>query len=263
MILSSGGLDTFYVDESHDKTLYVVTSIAIPFLRPRAGNWFIAWPEHFEAAKAWRKQIAENLKIPASKELHGTKLMSGRGNYLYGQRQIPREDAAYFYRSILQEINFIPDGSIITVAGIRGPTMYGEDRLTRVMHALFQRMRSQCHARQVNAMTFFDQGHQEYRDLYRKARVNLLTGSRYGATRNLPLSMFVEDANEKNSKHCIFTQVADIIAFSALSKIRAERKLLDQEQLDLGFSTLYDAIPRGVLNAKASRQGDGIVRLDT
>ncbi len=80
-------------------------------------------------------------------------------------------------------------------------------------------------------MTFFDQGHQEYRQLYRMAQVHLPTGSMLGswgakATKNMPLDMFVKDANEKNSKYCFFTQVADIIAYAAFLKIKGERNEL-------------------------------------
>lgn len=94
---------------------------------------------------------------------------------------------------MLEWINWIPNASVITVVGQRGYQMYGHDRLERVMYAFFQRMRNQCVARSVNAMTFFDQGHPEYRRLYRRARINLPTGSMFRlATRNLPLDMFVK-----------------------------------------------------------------------
>ena len=141
MILRAGGMDVFYIDESHDSALYAVTAIAIPFLRKIADTWNIVWPDYLQAAQAWRKQIASDLHIPLGKELHATKLVSGRGNYLYGNRQFTKPDAVAAYRSILRWINFIPDASVITVVGRRGPQMYGHDRLQRVMYALFQRMR--------------------------------------------------------------------------------------------------------------------------
>lgn len=148
------------------------------------------------------------------------------------------------YRQILGDVDFVPDGSIITVVGTRGPQMFGHDRLERVMYALFQRMRLQCNARRVNAMVFFDQGHPEYRALYRRATVNLPTGSHYNIEpRNLPLDMFVKDGNEKNSKFCQFTQLADLVAYAALAKLRHERNEMEPEQQALGLHTLYDALP--------------------
>jgi len=146
--------------------------------------------------------------------------------------------------------------------------MYGHARLQRVMYALFQRMRKQCKSRNVNAMVFFDQGHPEYRRLYRRACVSLPTGSMFGAwtsglQQNMPLDMFVKDGNEKCSKDCLFTQISDLIAFAAFSKVRSERKMLTPDQIRFGMGNLYNAIPTEILNAKASFAAprDAIVRL--
>jgi len=267
MLLRNGGMDIFYIDESHDSRIYAVTAIAVPFLRNNGDHWSIAWPDYLDAAKSWRKRIGSELHIPLSKELHGTKLVSGRGRFLYGKRQFEKSDAADAYKKIMSWIDFIPDASIITVTGTRGAQMFGHERLERVMYALFQRMRRQCNdsARYVNAMAFFDQGHPEYRRLYRRARINLPTGSMFGLqTRNLPLDMFVKDANEKTSHHCLFTQAADLIAYSALQKIRHERGLLEAEPAELRLHELYDALPKSKINLRANsgRPNDGIVRMD-
>lgn len=262
MILRPGGIDVFYIDESNDRNLFAVTAVAVPFIRNVDGVWNITWPDHLAAAKEWRRAIASDLKIPASKELHGTKLVGGRGNFIVGSRQIPKDEAAVVYREILSRIAFVPPESVITVVGSRGPEMYGHGRLLRVLHALFQRMRRQCEARRVNAMVFFDEGHNEYRELYRRAMVNLPTGSMFGGSRNLPLDMFVKDGNMKNSRHCVFTQVADLMSYAALSKIRHERKEMQEDQIANQLHTLYDAIPVGIRNLKASAgAADGIVRM--
>jgi hypothetical protein len=262
MLLRSGGMDVFYIDESHDKTIYAVTAIAVPFLRKENSIWQISWPDHLQAAKSWRRAIADTHKIPASKELHGWKLVSGRGNYLYGNRKLPPANAAEIYRAILKSVDFIPEASVITVTGVRGRALYGHERLERVMHALFQRMRRQCidGSRWVNAMTFFDEGHPEYRSLYRRAMVNLPTGSLFGPARNLPLDMFIKDGNFKNSKHCLFTQLADLISYAALSKVRHERGLMEAPQEALGIHTIYDGVPDAIKNLKAGGK-DGIVRI--
>lgn len=260
MYLKSGGMDVFYIDESNDRTLFAVTAVAVPFLRSDNRIWQIAWPDFLAAAKDWRKAVAHHLKIPASKELHAWKLVSGRGNYLFGKRQLPKGSAADVYKNILSNATFLPPASVITVVGTRGPQMYGHERLERVMYALFQRMRTQCDKRNVNAMVYFDQGHDEYRKLYRKACVRLPTGSRFGATRDLPLNMFVEDGNEKNSKHCLFTQLADLISYAALAKVRFERGEMLAEQQGIGLQTLYDGVPDAIKNLKAGG-ADGIVRL--
>lgn len=255
-------MDVFYIDESHDKTVYCVTAVAVPLLRKVDNLWRVAWPDYLAAAKNWRRRVAENQKIPVSKELHGWKLVSGRGNYLYGNRKLPLEQAADTYKAILGAVDFVPPSSVITVTGVRGRKLYGHERLERVMHALFQRMRRQCvdNARYVNGMVFFDEGHPEYRALYRRSTVNLMTGSFFGPARNLPLDMFVEDGNFKNSKHCLFTQLADLISYAALAKVRHERGILDPDQEALGIHTVYNGVPGGIKNLKAGGK-DGIVRI--
>lgn len=255
-------MDVFYIDESNDRHLFAVTAVAVPFLRNADNLWQITWPDHLASAKQWRRGISADLKIPLSKELHGTKLVGGRGNFLFGKRQLKPQDAPSVYKEILRRATFLPPASVITVVGERGQEMFGHERLELVMHALFQRMRRQCDARSANAMVFFDQGHAEYRALYRRAMVNLPTGSRFGAPRNLPLDMFVKDGNEKNSANCLFTQLADLIAYAALAKRRHERGMLDPTQEANGLHTMYDALPAAVRNLKASGQfGDGMVRL--
>lgn len=266
MILPSNGLDIFYIDESHDNQVYVVTAVAIPFLRPVRGQWTIVWRDYFDDAKRWRQQINQHLQIPVEKELHGLKLASGRGNFFRGQHNFDRPRAAGVYRSVLRNLSFLPDASVMSVAARRGGQfLYGNVRLEAAMHALFQRMRSQCLFNRVGAMTFFDQGHPEYRTLYRKAQVYLPTGSLYSTqTRNDPLSMFFEDANEKDSKHCWFTQIADLIAYVAFLKVKDELGQLTPWQTAYNWGTAYSAIPQSVLNLNAQKYvtpRDAIVRL--
>ena len=145
MLLRSGGLDIFYIDESNDSHIYVVTAIAVPFLRETAGIWNIVWPDYLQAAKEWRRRIRDALDIPVSKELHGVKLASGRGRYFRGKFSFDRPKAGAVYREVLRLADFLPDASIITVRAQRGGrALYGATRLEAAVHAIFQRMRSQC-----------------------------------------------------------------------------------------------------------------------
>lgn len=269
MRLRDGGIDIFYIDESHDNHCYVVTAIAIPFLRKMNGIWTITWQNHFDAAKAWRNQLRQQFNVPASKELHGVDLASGRGNYNYGKYNFSRAKAANIYRNVLALISFVPSGSVVSACAHRGNHLYGHDRLEASLYALFQRMRRQCDAKNVNAFVFFDQGHPEYRTLYRKAQVYLPTGSRLGIwasgapTQNLPLDMFTKDANEKNSKHCHFTQAVDLIAYAAFMKMKHEKNRLTAWQQNYALGNLYDSLHASLKNTRASNRApqDGIVRL--
>lgn len=269
MRLSSGGIDIFYIDESHDNKFYVVTAIAVPFLRQVNNVWTLTWPQHFEQARAWRRRIKNELGIPTSKELHAVKLASGRGNFLLGKHNFNKPKSGSVYRKILKSIDFLPDHSIISVCAPKSHYLYGNYRLEAALYAIFQRMRKQAQARNVNAFVFFDQGHPEYRTLYRKAQIYLPTGSTQGrwargtATENFPLNMFLKDANEKDSKHCFFTQTADIIAYAAFLKIKSESGTLSDWQSQYGYGNIYNSIPNKLINTKASYvpPKDGIVRL--
>ena len=260
MILLDGGIDVFYIDESNDATNYVVTAIAVPFLRKHDAVWRFVWNDYLSASRQWRQRLSAAHKIPIRKELHGSNLAKRRGNYKYGKRQFTEDEAVAAYSFALSELTFVPEASIISVSGHRGRTMYGSGRLLRVMHALFQRMRLQCRARNVNAITFFDEGHPEYRSLYRQAQVFLPAGTKSGETINRPLDMFIKDGNMKDSKYCNFTQITDLVSYCVLQKTRVERGQADKALPRI--AALYDNIPRRTLNTKvSSNPADGIVRL--
>ena len=264
-----GGIDVFYIDESHDNRLYVVSALAIPLIRPTDAGMRIVWADYFEAMKIWRKEIADHVDIPKKRELHGVKLASGRGNFYKGRYNFSRAKASGAYRRILRSLTFLPEGAIMSASATRANPLYGNTRLSAAMYALFQRMRTQCAARRVNAIVFFDQGHPEYRKLYRQAQVFLPTGSRLGgwdggaATRNMPLDMFFKDGNEKSSKECFFTQVADLIAYSAFLKRKHEEGQLTDWQSAYNLGNLYDEIPRDKINTLVYQRNprDGIVRV--
>jgi hypothetical protein len=269
MHLRPGGIDIFYIDESHDGNVYVVTAISVPLLRQVEGQWTFVWPNHFQGAQAWRKFGKDHLDVPTSKELHAVKLASGRGNFRLGKHSFERPRACAVYRRFLESVDFLPARSIMSVAAYRTSYLYGGERLDAAMHALFQRMRRKCEGARTNALTFFDQGHPEYRKLYRKAQKYLPTGSKIGswqsgaATRNLPLDMFLKDANEKNSKHCYFTQLADLVAYAAFLKVKAERGMLEEWQERVSAHNIYASIPPSLLNiaASGSKHRDAIVRI--
>lgn len=268
MELPPGGLDVCYIDESVDSDLYVMSCVAIPFLRQHEGVWSVVWDDAFQHVRGWRRGLRLAHTIPATKELHGSKLLAGRGRYQSGQHQLSRAAAARAYGFALSTLSFLPDRSIITVTGRPGRSLYGHSRLEAVLFALLQRMRRAAEASQRVGFVFFDEGHGEYRRLFRKARAYLPTGSSRGdwgdgqLTRNLPLENFTKDANFKESHHCYFTQIADLVSYAALLKLRAERGELTDWQQSQAAGALYSMIPTRALNTLASRSDPlGIVRL--
>lgn len=118
----------------------------------------------------------------------------------------------------------------------------------------------------MNGLVFFDEGHVEYIGHFRRAQKYLLTGSARGAwdggraTVNLPLSMFPKDGNFKKSDLSYFLQIADLVAYAARLKLEQERGLLSAKRARRGHGGAYDAIPREVINLRATaRRNDGIV----
>lgn len=268
MQLESGGIDVYYIDESMDADTFAMSAVPIPLLRCVEGSWTFTWENQFQRIRDWRRRASALYGLPVRSELKGSKLASGRGRYRSGEHQFSREQAATVLRSMLSDLSFLQAGGIITVIGDRNSRLYGHSRLEALLFALLQRMRTACARSQRRGLVFFDEGHGEYRTLYRKARVYLPTGSHQGAwrsgssTRNIPLDNFTKDANFKQSQHCFFTQLADIISYAAFLKAKSARgRLVDwQQACDLG--TLYDSIPTNTLNLMASRRDpQGIVRL--
>lgn len=267
--LPEGGIDAWYIDESTDADILAMTAIAIPFMRLIDGNWMITCDDHFDAVRAWRRDLRSAHGIPVNKELKGTKLIAGRNRYLRGKHSLRPEAGVAAYMDALFRLSFLAPSSIITVTGAPSATLYGHGRLEAILFALLQRMRTASEKSKRAGMIYFDEGHGEYRKLYRKARIYLPTGSARGswsdgrAAKNLPLNNFVGDANIRESEHCHFTQVADLVSFAALNLRRDERGTLSKESKVLGVHQLYDAIPVEALNRKAAGNDTtrGIVRL--
>jgi hypothetical protein len=266
--LPNDGIDVFYVDESTDSNIIAMVSLAVPFLRPVSGTWTIVWEDQLENVKQWRKNLSQNFGIPITKELKGSDLLSGRGQFLSPGHQRMGATPIKAYREALSTLTFLPPMSVVVVVGVPTSKLYGHTRLEASLYALLQRLQKACSVNARAGMMFFDGGHDEYRKVYRKARKFLPTGSSQGgwasgqSTKSIPLTNFTKDANIKDSKHCWFTQVADLISFSVLLKIRAERGLLTPSQAQSNAGNLFEAIPVSCLNTKASsRDPKGIVRL--
>lgn len=263
-----GGIDVWYIDESTDTDYFAMSAISVPFLRTVDGTWTLVWEGQYANLRDLRRDLRRQHGIPVKKELKASKLVAGRGRYANGAHQLSALAGANAVRWTLSNIGFLQPRSIISVCAKRTTNLYGHTRLEATLFALLQRMRTATEKNGRNAFVFFDEGHGEYRKIYRRARIFLPTGSALGGwsagkVRNLPLTSFTKDANFKQSEHCFFTQLADLLSFSVLAKIRHENGTLPAAQVPLGTHTLYDAIPAHVLNLQASTSDPlrGIVRL--
>lgn len=270
MLLQPGGMDICYIDESMDNDVFAMVCITVPFLRQVEGVWTIIWPSHFEGVKNWRRYLRNTHGIPMNKELHGQKFASGRGRYRMGKQQFGRPAAAAVFRDMLSRLDFLPDSSIISVVGTKDSNLYGMTKFEATLLALFQRMRTATSRANRNGLVFFDEGHGEYRKLYRKSLIYLPTGSMYGgwgdgrAVRNMPMDNFTKDGNIKQSRVDYFIQVADMVSYALHLKIKGEIGTLTDWQREGDLGTLYNSIPVAKLNRRASRFDParlGIVRL--
>jgi len=267
------GLSTFYADESDDQRTFVMAVVCIPTITHLPTNYAATrlrmdWDDFLAGAKEWRGKLKAQFNVPRSKELKGSKIATGRNRYDGDKHPIYGYRATQLYRFALQSLDFLPDQSVFSVSAPRGYKLYGHTRLEAAMYATLQRMQSQMRAESRTAMLFFDEGHAEYRDMYRRACVHLPTGSSMGAwssgakSKNIPLSNVIKDANFKDSKKSYFVQIADLVAYATLVKARKEAGTLSDKEVRLDIGDIHDFIPRRILNDKVdSNTSDGIKRL--
>jgi hypothetical protein len=259
MLLPYGGIDVWYVDESSDNRYVAACAVSVPFLRRDTnGLWHVVWGDEFKKVQAFRLNLRAQHGVPARKELHALNLASGRGSYRgKGKPRFGKRAGASVYLWTLQNLNFLQPTSIISVVAQRGKKLYGYGELEAVMYALFQRMQRQSDTTGRVGFTFFDQGHAEFRTLYRRARVHLPTGSALGGwasglSKNIPMSSFVKDGNEQDSRHSLYVQIADLVTYAALLRIRKRYGGLTPWQTRFGLGDAYDAIPVQVCNLRAA-----------
>lgn len=262
------GLTTFYADESDDKKTYVISAIAIPTLGATVADCPIEWHNYLIKSQEWKADLRDKYGIPVRKELKGSKLATGRNAYQARGKRLHGVKAVQAYAHALRGLDFLPSGSVFSVTCERSRSLYGYTKLEAALYATFQRMQRKCEADKLAALIFFDEGHGEYRQLFRKAKKHLPTGSRQGdwgdgaSSKSMPLINMLEDANFKDSKQSIFVQIADLVAYATLQKIRREQGRQSEREKELWFGSLHDQIPRRVLNKRVDALGsDGIKRL--
>lgn len=259
------GLTTFYADESDDKSVYVIACVAVPTLVHKSGAVENRWSDYYQKVRDWRQMLKAQHNIPVAKELKGSKLATGRNRYDGGANSIQNQAAYNAYSNALQSLSFLPDGSVFSVCAPRSYKLFGYTRLEAALYAMFQRMERQLTSKNRFGLIFFDEGHAEYRTLFRKACAYLPTGSRLGqwasgaTTKNIPFAHAIKDANFKDSKQSHFIQIADLVAYATLLKAKKLAGALSPREATLGLGDIHDHIPRQILNTRVQTGGiDGI-----
>jgi hypothetical protein len=127
MYLKPNGIDVFYVDESVDSQLFIVSAVTISLLRPEElGPYRFVWEDYFDLYTGFRSDLRKTHGIPVRKELHASKLASGRGAHGKNGHQLGSNAGAALFRWILQRLDrFLPPFSVITVTA-NGERQSGE-----------------------------------------------------------------------------------------------------------------------------------------
>ena len=263
--IPNGGIDIFYIDESAGNGCFVMASLRVPYVRGDAnGTAEIVWQEHYEKATSWRRALSKAHKIKFRSELHGSELLTSKGRLHISGKSLNREQALDTYVGAMRSLGWLPDMSLIVAAATDQTQLFGQTKMVAALTGLLQRLERHTHYARTSGMVFFDEGHREYLIAYRKAQKYLPVGSALGGwpdgqTMNKPLKFFIEDGNPKSSKDSYLIQIADLVAYAALQKIKAERGLLSQKRLDRGHHLLFDEIPMRVRNTRVQpARGDGI-----
>lgn len=259
------GLDIYYIDESAGDGHFISTAVRVPFFRPDAKGWQIVWEDHLAKAEAWRRNLSRNHHIKFREELHAHKLLKCAGCYHKTGRNLSPTEAHAVYEDALATLTFLDPSSILTTHATTKSSLYGTRGIEASIVALLQRMRTQCDVEKRNGMVFFDEGHDEYINMYRRAVRHLQTGSAQGAwnsgalTRNIPLAMFTKDANIKRSHYSYFIQAADLVAYSVLQKMKEEAGVLTSKRVQREHHKLYDFVPQASINLRVTnKRKDGI-----
>lgn len=262
--IPNGGMDFFYIDESATNNIFIMASVRIPVLRSVGGVAKIVWPEYYEKATAWRRELSKKHGLKFREELHGAHMLTGKALIHKANRILGKEESVTVYRDALTTLTFLPDSSVMAAASTSVSNLMGQTKMTATMTALLQRIRRQSDAENLCGLVFFDEGHDEYFHAFRKAQKYLPVGSQRGGwpegpTQNRPLDMYFEDGNIKSSKYSYLVQIADLAAYAALQKIQFERGSLSTRRRGLSHHTLFDSIPVAKRNcAVQPARGDGI-----
>ena len=242
------GLVSFYADESDDKVIYVISSVCVPTIGRTGDGYAVEWDDYVENARRWHSTLCRTFALNERKELKGAKLATGHNDYLDGGGRLHGERALEVYREALVGLTFLPPGSVFSVAATRDVAVNGQRKLGAALSALFSHMQRDCGvARQ--ALVFCDEGHDEYRQIFRSARTQAVADAGFPSA--------IKDLNFKDSRESLFIQIADLVSYACLARLREETGIAAASRT----TRLHRLIPTAQLSTSAGTSPDGILRL--
>jgi hypothetical protein len=202
----------YYLDESYDKEVFVLTAVRINTER---------WGEAYEMTKEFRRGLNARFGLYVSKELHATEFVRGSGRY--APKYIGKFHRTQIFRELLEFITKIPEIELMNVT-IGVPNCPVDPHL-RAFERLLNRIEKSLGEHKTEGLLILDEGKEGMlrKTARQMAHINFIP-SKFGAwndgraSKNIALKHLVEDPLFKSSHSSYFLQLADAVAYSLLKR---------------------------------------------
>ena len=260
----------YYIDESHDDHFFCLAALGI-----RSDYWRGA----FEMVKKYRQTLKISDGVLMRAEIHARDLTSGRGRL--GPDIIGKYRRCQIFYELLNLAASLPTAHrfsiCLPISGRKDPQLDAWDRLlnridrtniertnkhNKLRAGYFAQLEGKVSADIIariyavsvpyasHSILIADEGRELEisRSIRRHAVYNHIPsqygqwGSGSGATKNIPLGTFIEDAVFKNSEHSYFIQLADCIAFALLKSETPPSARVRKYRLDKAFKQSLESI---------------------
>ncbi|HEY0113072.1 MAG TPA: DUF3800 domain-containing protein [Allosphingosinicella sp.] len=236
-----------YMDESKERNSFFVYSVLVV----NADRW----PVVFRKVKDFRKQLRERHGIYLAQELHASAFAAGKGQI--SDRVLDKPARADIFREVLTFVATAKEFAIMSSVNVSQE---------RAFERLMNRINRTAEAKgKHKVLLICDEGEErQVTKEIRRMRIHNPIPSNRGrwfgtadATKNIPLSQFIEDPVFKDSKQSYFIQLVDFCAYALL---RSERPL--PARTTLGHDRMYEILRPicQTVNNPADPRGLGIIR---
>ena len=198
----------FYIDESADEKLFVVTALAVPATH---------WRTIYNKVRLFRLDLQHAEGIDIHYEFHAWKFVSGRGNI--ADRIVKKGRRCQLFQDTLRLIAALPETRLLT-------SVSTTDQQERGFEKLILKIQKFLESNNSYAVLICDQG----KEAFYTRSLRLLQAS--GDADNI-----VEEPFYKDSAHSYFVQLSDFCAYALL---RQEHPLASKTKygLDQAFKIL-------------------------
>lgn len=219
-----------YVDESGDTghksngsstDFFVLSGIVIHEL---------SWKNTLEEIIKFRRHLKAKYKFKMSEEIHCRQFFNNPGPTL---GKIPKYQRLQIIKETLAFQATLPEFTVTSILVDKRNKSNNQDIFELAWTALLQRFHNTIHYKNFpgpqNAKDFGmvisdNTDAKKLTSLLRKLRKHNFVPSMYGAqSRQIPLSLIVEDPIGKDSKHSLFVQLCDVNAYALYQNVRPNK----------------------------------------